>query len=297
MPSEVCTGYPPIKDNSAKKFITEKYTGSFGEIEREVIESEFVRQVNDLIGNRNLPDWWNLIGYTTYESELKAYMDEKKNNEFATFEIWKNHKSFIGEYMYKHIFNELVGFALPNKIWVTELTNQLKFYLKKGNVNILSLASGSGCLEWAIETCCPTFNVICTDDYSWTHFHELCEYFHHINIMDVEKAINKYIYDVDAVLISWPPYNDEMAFKALSLILEKRPELLLIYIGEDWGGCCADDNFFDLIDEKEGKDLTEDYTDINKYYQTFAGIYDRVFIYDFKYERGKYYFFEEGVKG
>ena len=129
MPNEVCTGYPPIKDNSAKKFITEKYTGSFGEIEREVIESEFVRQVNDLIENRNLPDWWNLMGYATYESELKAYMDEKKNNEFAAFEIWKN------QYMYKHIFNKLVGFALPNKIWVTELTNQLKFYLKKDNVN------------------------------------------------------------------------------------------------------------------------------------------------------------------
>lgn len=43
-----------------------------------------------------------------------------------------------------------------------------------------------------------------------------------------------------ALLLCWPPYNNPMAAEALRLYTGD----LLIYCGEEDGGCCADDDFF-----------------------------------------------------
>lgn len=47
-----------------------------------------------------------------------------------------------------------------------------------------------------------------------------------------------------ALFLCWPPYQDEMAEKALNVYTGNT----LIYIGEYQGGCCATDEFFDCIE-------------------------------------------------
>jgi hypothetical protein len=42
-----------------------------------------------------------------------------------------------------------------------------------------------------------------------------------------------------ALLLVWPPYNKPMAYDALMAYQGD----IVIYIGEDYGGCCADDKF------------------------------------------------------
>jgi len=46
------------------------------------------------------------------------------------------------------------------------------------------------------------------------------------------------------LFLCWPPYDDEMAERALLAYRGER----LVYIGEWCGGCCANDRFFDLIE-------------------------------------------------
>lgn len=49
-----------------------------------------------------------------------------------------------------------------------------------------------------------------------------------------------------ALLLSWPPYATDMAFRALSTYEGDT----VIYIGESEGGCTADDDFFALLDKE-----------------------------------------------
>ncbi|MGW4663244.1 hypothetical protein [Streptosporangium sandarakinum] len=46
-----------------------------------------------------------------------------------------------------------------------------------------------------------------------------------------------------ALFLSWPNYSHPWAAQALSSYQGD----LLIYVGEGWGGCCGDDDFFELL--------------------------------------------------
>ncbi|HEY0643679.1 MAG TPA: hypothetical protein VGD39_09690 [Nocardioides sp.] len=69
------------------------------------------------------------------------------------------------------------------------------------------------------------------------------------------------------LLLSWPPYG----FDATP-VLNAYPGDRLIYIGEDWGGCCADDGFFEA--------LTKSWTRIAEHVPVqWYGIHDVVHVY------------------
>ncbi len=51
-------------------------------------------------------------------------------------------------------------------------------------------------------------------------------------------------YQDSALLLSWPPYDNPMAFQSLRAFQGNT----LIYIGEGHGGCTGDDEFHDLIE-------------------------------------------------
>lgn len=49
-----------------------------------------------------------------------------------------------------------------------------------------------------------------------------------------------------ALMLCWPPLNNRMGFNAL----RQYQGQWLVYIGEDHGGCCAEDLFFDLRNQQ-----------------------------------------------
>lgn len=71
-----------------------------------------------------------------------------------------------------------------------------------------------------------------------------------------------------ALFLCWPVYEDPMAFNALS---QYRGDTV-IYVGEPASGCCGDDNFFALLNEKF---IEESFDRKISYY----GIHDRIVIY------------------
>lgn len=69
------------------------------------------------------------------------------------------------------------------------------------------------------------------------------------------------------LLLSWPPYG----FDARP-VLAAYPGDRLIYIGEDWGGCCADDSFFEVLTKSWAR--TAEHVPVQWY-----GIHDVVHVY------------------
>ena len=83
--------------------------------------------------------------------------------------------------------------------------------------------------------------------------------------------------NIDFILTSWIPLNDDSCSRILKYMKYKNPKCRLIYIGENMGGCNASDEFFEnaIEDEKYSKVLEE----INDNYQRWRGIYDSVYIF------------------
>lgn len=72
----------------------------------------------------------------------------------------------------------------------------------------------------------------------------------------------------DVLLLSWPPYWNDLAEDSLRSFRGKR----LVYIGERWGGCTATDEFFNLLDEDWKLSRTVPL-------RNFAPIQESVFLY------------------
>lgn len=71
------------------------------------------------------------------------------------------------------------------------------------------------------------------------------------------------------VLMIWPSYTEGWAYRAANAM---QPGRTLFYIGEDHGGCCANDAFFELLDES-----FEFLAHVPM--PQFMGIHDELFIY------------------
>jgi hypothetical protein len=71
--------------------------------------------------------------------------------------------------------------------------------------------------------------------------------------------------DVKAIMLNWPPYNEPMAFRYVSQLEPKK----LVYVGEDYGGCTADDNFFDYV---RANYAVKDYVKIPNWYSIHDGV-------------------------
>ena len=91
--------------------------------------------------------------------------------------------------------------------------------------------------------------------------------------MEVEKlsgveAVEKY--SSRNVFMAWPPYDNPMAYEvALNMEIGKT----LVFVGESYGGCTADDNFFQYL----ASNFEEQDTEAN--IPSWSGIYDNVQVY------------------
>ncbi|MCM1440503.1 MAG: hypothetical protein NC131_15085 [Roseburia sp.] len=133
----------------------------------------------------------------------------------------------------------------------------------------LEVCAGTGWLSKLLHD--AGVNIIATDLGTWENnkFDTWKTKFIEVDMIDALKAIDKYS-DVEIVIMSWPEYGSPLANLVLNKCLETGKEL--IYIGEDSGGCTADDTFFETLYEK---DL--DMEPISDYYVPFDGIHDNIY--------------------
>ena len=70
--------------------------------------------------------------------------------------------------------------------------------------------------------------------------------FYPVEFFDNQQQIEKVIQGSNILMFCWAEYDEPWAFEYLSKI---KPEKV-IYIGEQQGGCCADDKFFEYLNSE-----------------------------------------------
>ena len=93
----------------------------------------------------------------------------------------------------------------------------------------------------------------------------------HVEVLDAVKAVEKYGNNIDVLIMSWPPYTDVIAAKVLRKMREVNPSCIMLYVGEDEGGCTANDEFFSVFEEIE----EEGFSEVKRKYQKWSWVHDR----------------------
>ena len=143
---------------------------------------------------------------------------------------------------------------LTNISWVVPTYENFEFIINKikeiNPQNIIELGAGSGLFAKYLNQ-----NINCNyigykknkydcDDLNFCKKIKLIDSFSEIDFSGK-----------DTYLLFWPPYANDFAYNVLKKFLKNKDAKYLFYIGEDEGGCTANDDFFKLIEkaEKENK--------------------------------------------
>ena len=114
-------------------------------------------------------------------------------------------------------------------------------------------------------------NIKAYDDFSWRR--NIPFTYTEVENKSAMSAIKETDGRLDYVVCSWPPYRKNAMSYAVKVMAQKHPEAKLIYIGENCGGCTADDDFFNMVTTTNGR--------INRFnpknFQRFWGLYDDIY--------------------
>ncbi len=90
----------------------------------------------------------------------------------------------------------------------------------------------------------------------------------------IKNALNSNLKQADVVIMTWPPYAEKIGER---IVKKMRKGQILIYNGENQGGCCGNDQMFDHLDSHFIKhDITDELED---YHTSYFGIRDEWAVY------------------
>ncbi|MFE9735450.1 hypothetical protein ACFYO9_33905 [Streptomyces sp. NPDC005863] len=107
--------------------------------------------------------------------------------------------------------------------------------------SVVEIGAGTGYWAWQLEQ--AGIDVAAYDPHPAAEDNTYCKAGPYTTVLRDDATAVKHHQD-RALLMVWPPYGGEHARHALSLYEGD----LLIYAGESWGGCTADDEFYELLD-------------------------------------------------
>ncbi|MCM1440205.1 MAG: hypothetical protein NC131_13530 [Roseburia sp.] len=214
-----------------------------------------------------------MFGMKTYECEWMDRVLEDGSKIPTTKEVleWLN-DHFFGLYEYRDQYVSKYCFPLITVEALDELAMDICNVLSEtGKSKVLEVCCGSGYLGSLLKI--KGIDIVCTDNHNWRDDERRNKKFFRTAYTDIEEldaveAVEKYHDDIGCVILSWPEYESDLAEKVLRKCLEYG--ISMIYIGEDLGGCTADDGFFNLIEEE-----CDEIMIVHSYVQ-FDGMHDYV---------------------
>jgi SAM-dependent methyltransferase len=193
------------------------------------------------------------------ETNFTDMFKQKFISSHLYFEL--NRRSFVQEY----------GFVLLSNKLLNILAEQLQ------TKNILEIGAGTGfltknLLERGLSVIAIDHEAEDLSSYEFTK--------KHTHIIQAEGAtyLKQNSSDYDVIILSWPNYEDDFATDILN---NMKPGQQLYYIGEGIGGCTANDNFFNSLEEKTS--LNENLTNqLQEKSLIWPGMHDDWYVYDIK---------------
>lgn len=160
---------------------------------------------------------------------------------------------------------ESMGYSFICDSWIVPLTHWIS------GRKCLEIMAGSGALSYALKR--QGVDIIPTDNHSWERwFNKPNALWVDVIKKDCLDAIEEYGRDVDIIIMSWA-YMDDMAYKSLLKMREVNDKCIMVYIGEDQGGCTANDDFFENARIINNDPL---FTIASQCYKSWYGMHDEL---------------------
>ena len=137
------------------------------------------------------------------------------------------------------------------------------YYPEMKNMKVLEIMAGTGWLAQGLQRC--GLPIIATDIFKskYRYVTEGSQLVFAVEKLSAIDAITDYGENCDALLVSWP-YMENDLVKAL-LMTNWPSSKPILYVGEGYGGCTADDEFHDRFVEKKVIDIPQ-----------WSGLHDRL---------------------
>ncbi len=198
----------------------------------------------------------DMMGYpTTVELYMDTYREAVKPDYCSS------------AFMMRHKITCAFAWWMPTKKTFDKLCKVLR------NKGVLSLGCGMGIVETALKATIRADGG--TAKWVLTDISPATPDVHEFNAVD---AVHKFL-GADVLFIAWPTYRDPWAYNALQAkiaIADKSgEEFLVVYVGEEKGGCTAEDLFFDLLNDKFK--IKYEYLEC----KNWGGIHDGVSVYKY----------------
>lgn len=179
------------------------------------------------------------------------------------------------------ILRPITGYANIN----AEMMDRMSDYLK--DKKCLEIMSGNGLLSSQLQQ--RGVDIIATEKYNPKDNGYIPlknqEAFCDVKYIDALDAIKEYGKDIDILVMSWPPYGNEIASQSAELLHDINPSAQILYIGEFSGGCTADDRFFNITEQV----LDIDVEKIDSAHTQIFGLHDYITLMNIDPELEKMY--------
>jgi len=167
----------------------------------------------------------------------------------------------------RQIYIKKFGYFLVSEDF---LKNAIELFSKN---KILEVGSGSGFLSSCLQS--YGLDITPTDENLKSNPYGFTDTYTDIIETDSVQYLKNNVKNFDTVLMSWPNYDTDFAYNILKNMKKGQT---LIYIGEGYGGCTGNDQFFDRLDSHAI--LMEKETDkMDKASFQWFGLHDRVSVY------------------
>jgi len=183
---------------------------------------------------------------------------------------WDLHYWLFERYKYQY------GFFLPSAELMDRLVDILRHEIGPAGC-VLDAGSGSGFLSK--ELCSRGIDTFAVDRCDYENKkrefgYPMIKVYQRDALGD---AIGYVANHFGAVLLTWPPYDKPFA---LEIAKAMHPEQLLIFEGEDAGGCTGDDKFFEYVEDVNYWTPLKSLSDhLDEVHVTFAPQHDHWFIW------------------
>lgn len=179
---------------------------------------------------------------------------------------FENHfNATMKESILKEKFNEMGMFCFVSWDWINPLSEWI------GDRKCLEVMSGRGWLSKALRE--NGVDVIATDDFSW-HKEERFTKWNNlvtpVEELDAVEAVTRYGKFIDVLIMTWA-YMDDTAYRVIKELHRVNPKALVVVCGEGYGGCTADDNFFEHFEEVDDSVFE---SEVASNYNTWFGLHD-----------------------
>lgn len=218
-----------------------------------------------------MKDYFEGISDTdVYTTEIE--IEEKIHNAMPKY---RGLVDMSKELVLKSKFNEIGMFCFVSWNWINPLAEWI------GERKCLEVMAGRGWLTHGLRQ--KGVSITATDDFSW---HKLNQYKKWNNLvtdvenLDAVESVEKYGRDIDILIMAWP-FMDDTAYRVIKKLYEVNPNAVVLYCGEGYGGCTADESFFGSFDRTDDETF---YDNVASKYTSWYGVYDRLIIGRYKKE-------------